>query len=136
MGVVNDSVLQLTSHLQTHLGEVEERVGSVEESEDDLKKRVSAFESHPPTIGQVCRLSSQSALVVWYNLQSMYMYVCIHVCRSIHDIVHVVCTYKKCKISLISSPSPYASFTLRDILWRAIVKKKKRGRLGLKHHVR
>ena len=53
VGGVNDSVLGLAGELKTHSGEVDKELHSVGDSVQDLQDRMAAFESHPPTIGEV-----------------------------------------------------------------------------------
>ena len=65
---VNESVIRLDSSLASHSGEVQETLDGMEKSLGDVRDRVAAFESHPPTIGEVC--------------------VCVCVC------VHCVCSYE------------------------------------------
>ena len=53
VSVVNDSVLRVAGDLKTHSGTVQEEMETVKDSLKDLLERVTAFESHPPTIGEV-----------------------------------------------------------------------------------
>jgi methyl-accepting chemotaxis protein/Ca2+-binding EF-hand superfamily protein len=52
LGGVNSSLLQVTSDLSSHSKEVHGKLGAVEGDVADLKQRMGAFESHPPTIGE------------------------------------------------------------------------------------
>ena len=53
VGGVNKSVILLAGCLDTHSSAMEETLDDVKKSVDDLQNRVAAFESHPPTIGEV-----------------------------------------------------------------------------------
>ena len=51
--VVNSSVNQLASHVNTQSTAEEQSLNGIQKSVKDLQNRVDAFESHPPTIGEV-----------------------------------------------------------------------------------
>ena len=50
---VNSSLLSLTVKLDSHSHDVERQLKRVEGNVGDLQERMTAFESHPPTIGEV-----------------------------------------------------------------------------------
>ena len=50
---VNSSLLSLTVKLDSHSHDVERQLKTVEGNVGDLQERMTAFESHPPTIGEV-----------------------------------------------------------------------------------
>lgn len=50
---VNSSLLSLTLKLDSHSHDVKQQLKTVEGSVGDLQERMTAFESHPPTIGEV-----------------------------------------------------------------------------------
>ena len=50
---VNNSLVGLTGALHTHSGTVRDQLKTVEGNVEDLQEKMNAFESHPPTIGEV-----------------------------------------------------------------------------------
>ena len=50
---VNSSLDQLASDMDTRSDAAEQSLNGVKKSVKDLESRVGAFESHPPTIGEV-----------------------------------------------------------------------------------
>ena len=50
---VNKSLVNLNGDLHTHSDTVDDQLKTVEGNVKDLHEKLNAFESHPPTIGEV-----------------------------------------------------------------------------------